>query len=429
MPPPKQGLSIRMRIRRHMPDGVTALYGVAVTAGALTGGLWAILGIGGALVMAAALLYAERAAPWPRRDVAALAFLSLAVMAVLNLVSTQPGLSWAAWGKLATIFLPLLLLSSPRLVEASIRPALFRFLPWGLAAGAAGLGLELALGGPLLHALKGADASLTQYNRGLSWLVLMAFPALAVLAAAWNRRESQEGAGVLSVRFWDAVRPLAPAVGFLVALLVVAGLTESRASKLALVVALPVMALARFSPLRAARVLALLPFAFVVWPFAAQKVFLACHACVEHLPPSWHARMEIWDYMSYRIMEKPWLGWGLGASHTLPFQAPHGGMYVYTVVPASHPHNVFVQLWVELGMPGLVLGIAFALLMLRKAVRLDARLSPFALGAWAAAFSLSLAAYDFWTDSFFAAMALTGLAFALLDREARAGAGELKSML
>ena len=121
--------------------------------------------------------------------------------------------------------------------------------------------------------------------------------------------------------------------------------------------------------------------------------------------------------MSYRIQEHLWLGWGLGTSYTLPFQEPHGALYIFTTLPAAHPHNVMCELWVELGLPGLVLGIAFAFLTLRKAGRLDPRLVPFALGAWTACFCLSLIAYDFWTDSLWGAFAMTAFAFALLQKQ------------
>jgi O-antigen ligase len=170
-------------------------------------------------------------------------------------------------------------------------------------------------------------------------------------------------------------------------------------------------------PVLTRRLLTALPFLLLVWPFAVQRFFLAHSGWLNHIPPSWQARMEIWDYISYRIMERPWLGWGFGTAHTLPIIGPHSAAYVLTTVPAAHPHNVVAQLWVELGLPGLALGIVFALFTLRRATQLDEKLAPFAVGAWMAALCLSLVAYNFWTDSLLAAFALTGLMFALLKKE------------
>ncbi len=193
-------------------------------------------------------------------------------------------------------------------------------------------------------------------------------------------------------------------------------MTESRAAKLALIIGLAVAALAYYAPCVTRRVLTAVPFVVVGWPFAVQTFFLRHADWLRHFPDSWRARIEIWDYLSYRIMERPFFGWGLGTSHTLDFHNPHGAAYVFTTFPAAHPHNALVQLWVEMGLPGVALGIAFTLLTLRKAYRLDPKLVPFALGAWAAGMCLAFVAYSLWTDSLFAAFALTGFAFALLER-------------
>ena len=131
------------------------------------------------------------------------------------------------------------------------------------------------------------------------------------------------------------------------------------------------------------------PILSIGWPFAAQKIFLEYRDFVEHLPRSWEDRTEIWDYMSYRIFERPLLGWGLGASPTLPFAKPNGAFYHCRVWDnAPHPHNAILQLWVELGLPGLALGIIFAILVLQRIGRLNPRLVPFAFGAWVAAYCL-----------------------------------------
>jgi len=127
--------------------------------------------------------------------------------------------------------------------------------------------------------------------------------------------------------------------------------------------------------------------------------------------------MEIWDFMSFRILERPWLGWGLGSSHELQPISPHSVHYAVTAGPVSHPHNAYTQLWVELGLPGLALGVFFALFMLRMAGRVQQKSAPFALAAWTMAFALAMVAYDFWTDSLLAAFALTAFAFAVMERK------------
>ena len=323
----------------------------------------------------------------PANDLALLAGVSLAVMAVLNLHSSAPDISWALWLKLTTIFVPLLLFSSPALQEAARHPRLFPILALAITTGALALGIELKSNGVMLHLLKGDGAFLAEYNRGISHVVMLAFPVMAWL---WR-----------SEKKWLIVP-------FLLILLFPTGLTESRSAKLALLLGVVVTLAAHKLPKLTRGALAGGTVLLLGWPFAAQRIFLDHVNWIERLPASWRARMEIWDYLSYHIQERPLLGWGLGTSHTLPFQQPHGLMYAFTLVPAAHPHNVVTELWVELGIPGLLLGLSFAYLTWKRAT------DPFAQGAWVAGLCLALVAFNFWTDSLFAAFALTGFAFALL---------------
>lgn len=394
--PQVDDMKVSAVLTRSLPVFCLLLFVVASFIGAFTGGIWASLGIGGALVMAGAVWGVERKFPQPAKDSLFFVLVALGAMALLNLCSSQPAISWHKWGLLVTIFLPLLLLTSPRVRAHAFPLEQMDILFFAAASGALALGVELSLGGPLLLAVKKGHAYLTEYNRGLSYLVVLAFAIMAGLR--------MQGRLILTA-------------ALVCLLLFPAGLTESRAAKLALLMGLGVTFVAHFLPVITRRVLMGLPVVLIAWPFAVQKFFMTHYQALQHLPDSWRARMEIWDYMSYRLMERPWGGWGLGTSHILPFENPHGAQYVFTTVAAPHPHNVVTQLWVELGLPGLVLGIVFAILMLRKAGQLDVRLMPYALGAWMAALCLSLVAYDFWTDSLFAAFALTGFLFAILNQK------------
>jgi O-antigen ligase len=192
--------------------------------------------------------------------------------------------------------------------------------------------------------------------------------------------------------------------------------TESRATKMAFGLGMGVILLAARFPNFTRRLLAGILCTMMTLPFIITHIFLNAPQWIAQLPPSWHHRVEIWDYMSYRIFEKPWTGWGLGSSYTLPFQEPHGAMYQFVNKNASHPHNVMIQLWVELGLGGVIMGVAAALFLLREASRLPARIAPFAVGAWAASLCISFVAYSFWDDSLFALFAMTILAFIVMKK-------------
>src|SRR5262249_7944535 len=64
-------------------------------------------------------------------------------------------------------------------------------------------------------------------------------------------------------------------------------------------------------------------------------------------------RLLIWSFVGDRIAEHPLAGWGLDASRSIP-----GGKDLIrpgeTWLPL-HPHNAPLQVWLELGVPGVVL--------------------------------------------------------------------------
>jgi len=65
-------------------------------------------------------------------------------------------------------------------------------------------------------------------------------------------------------------------------------------------------------------------------------------------------RLLIWSFVGERIAERPLLGWGLDTSRAIP-----GGKELFRLGQEKlplHPHNASLQLWLELGAPGAILG-------------------------------------------------------------------------
>ena len=378
----------------------TIIYIVAVTIGAFTGGLWAALGIALALVAFFTTWLRDKKPPSPSKIFALFALIALALFAAELPASSQPDLSAKFLLRLASIFLPLVLLTSKRL--QAIASSSFFIPATALAAslGALALGCELFSGGALLHAFKKPQASLTEYNRGAAHLVILAFPLFAGLWLSGKRTS---------------------ALLLAVLLLFPSSLTESRTAKLALLVGVACSIAALYRPLWVRRLLSLVAVVLMPWPLYAQAFFSYFPAQVEKLPPSWQHRIEIWDYLSYRICERPLFGWGLGTTHTLDVAQPHGNLYKYATEAAPHAHNFITQLWVETGVVGLALGLAFLLLTLRAAFKLHPGLRPFALGGWAAAVTVSMFGFDFWTDALWAAFALSAFVFGMLQQRLESG--------
>lgn len=382
------------------------VYVIAVTLGAFTGGSWAALGISLSIVLFSAIWVIDKKAPLPSRYFAFFAFAALALFAAELPLSLQPSLSAKFWLRLASIFIPLVLLTSPRLQQAVVSRSFTPCVALAACIGALALGCELLSGGYVIHMLKKPGAGLTEYNRGVAHMVILAFPLFAGL-------------------WMSGKRGMAIALALL--LLFPSSLTESRTAKLALVIGTACTIAAFYRPLWTGRIIAAAIAAIAGWPFYAQYLFSHFYGAVEKLPPSWRHRAEIWDYLSYRTAEKPILGWGLGTTHLLDFSHPHGDLYKFATQGAPHAHNFVTQLWVETGLIGLALVIAFLLFVLRSAFRLDASLRPFALGGLAAAVTVSMFGFDFWTDALWAAFALSAFVFGMLQQQIECGADLIRA--
>lgn len=413
-----------------------ALLCLAATVGSFVGGLWAALAIGGGVIFyavqiarsgviptalknsvlgslvsaptGAAAAYAAEGPKFsssptkgakfratsitvPPRWLWAMAVATLAVFAVELPFAQDAARSVHVWGKLASIFLPLLFLSALAAPPRFEPDVFFRRLALALGLAALALSAELATGGVLLQMVK-RGAPLTDYNRGMAHATIFLFPVLGGLWCAGQKRAA-----------------------FLLALvmLVPASLTESRTAKMAMIAGYAVTALALWRPLAARGLLSAASLLSMAFPFVVQAAFTRAPAWVQALPPSWRHRVEIWDYLSYRIAERPWFGWGLGSTKYLDFTQPHGELYRYVVTNAPHAHNLVTQTWVETGVPGLACLLAFLILTIRAAARLPRPLAAFACGGWMSAFAVSLCGFDFWTDALWGCFALTALAFVL----------------
>ena len=81
-------------------------------------------------------------------------------------------------------------------------------------------------------------------------------------------------------------------------------------------------------------------------------------------------RFAIWDFAATRTMEQPLLGWGLGTSRVVP-----GADGIAEQVGAGaealplHPHNALLQVWLELGVPGILLALVAMVTILARISR------------------------------------------------------------
>jgi len=124
------------------------------------------------------------------------------------------------------------------------------------------------------------------------------------------------------------------------------------------------------------------------------------------LPNSAVHRLLIWDFAAERIAERPVLGWGMESSRTIPGGAgkPDPAMldefgvtsdaarawFQYTQLMPLHPHNLALQVWLELGVVGALL---MALLLAMVAWHLP---NAAGCGVFAAALVIAMLSYGAW---------------------------------
>jgi len=78
------------------------------------------------------------------------------------------------------------------------------------------------------------------------------------------------------------------------------------------------------------------------------------------VPKLFRPRLAIWAFATEKIFMKPWLGWGFDSSRDIP-KEDHRLSPNMEIMPL-HPHNMSLQMRLELGMPGV--GLLAALIFL-----------------------------------------------------------------
>ncbi|WP_091720560.1 O-antigen ligase family protein [Methylobacterium phyllostachyos] len=238
------------------------------------------------------------------------------------------------------------------------------------------LATDLALGRALGH-----RAAAFVHNRPALTLDLVAGPLALVL---WRGRSRGSAGAVLALGALGVMRSI------------------SGAAQLGLLAGGAMFAAARLLPWRIAIGLAglglglALALAPVEGDLLARVMPEAAHARLEQ--SSSRARVAIARSFGAAVATDPWRGAGFGTS------ARFAETPVARTVPAEmrvllgvgHPHNSFLQVWAELGLPGAILAALTLMLMLARIARLAQPDQATALGLIACAAAIAFVEHNGW---------------------------------
>lgn len=375
-----------------------AVFGALPTLGLIAGPSYAALIFGLAVVQLIYFVSVRRKLPTLDRELSlvAVAFAALCWVSVAWSIAPARSLSGAL--QITAIFTGgLVFLSLPPPTDGATQ-RLFRVLLVATLLGAVVIAADRLLGYRLeaiVAGRPGRDASI-KYNRGIDYLVLLAWPQFAF--ATWHRRRRHT---------------LLLAVGMIVILAAGLSLTGQMAAFAGLVVLAAAFAAPQAVLLTLAGGTVLLAAGV---PFALR--LLASHrtALVPYVKLSGLQRLEIWDYMTAHVLQRPLLGWGIAAANAVPITRDELSHYVIQHNQGIYPHDQWLELWVETGALGAVIGLVFALLVVRRIQRLASPIRPFACAAFASAVTISCLNFEVTTDSWWAALAASAFLFATIGR-------------
>ncbi len=383
-------------VGRGMDWLLVAVFAVLPALGLVSGASYAGLIFGLGVVRFLRLLAVRRDALTVDRGqlLLAVAFVTLCWASAAWSVIPHHSLA-GAWQMTAVLAGTLVVLAGCRSLPDAMTRALGAALGIAFVAGAAIIGTDRLLGSQLQDWLA-AGKHASKFNRGIAYSLLIVWPLLGY----WIRGRK---------------RP-ALAAGIALAMLFTLATGVSSTAQVAALAAVAALALAWWAPRLAEPVVAAGTVVLAATlPLAMRLLSPWREALVPIIKTSLMHRLEIWDYMSARVMERPLFGWGLWGSGWVPIRPEELKHYIWVDGAGNYPHNQWMQLWVELGFAGIAVALASTVAALAGIRRLSPGMRPFAMASFATAMTISCADFEFTTDSWWAALAATVVLFRVLD--------------
>jgi O-Antigen ligase len=246
-----------------------------------------------------------------------------------------------------------------------------------------------------------------ELNRNAASLVLLLLPGLLFIGAL---------ATTTARRLSFVVLIMAAAVAVL--------FSQSGTSVVAFFVGGLVLALGAFSLKATRRLLAVgwTVATLLAVPLGALPYELGWHHWTWLPPESVAARFYIWKYVADRVYEKPITGIGIRGTRALHLHIPTDqgdpshAAYALKGREPRHPHNIYLQTWLELGAIGAVLLLGVGLAALWQIRLLPPMLEASAYALFAASAMIGLSGFDLFQTWLLAALAFAWAGIMLAAR-------------
>ncbi|MCB9978322.1 MAG: O-antigen ligase family protein [Rhodospirillales bacterium] len=286
----------------------------------------------------------------------------------------------------ATLLTGALLIPAARRISRETLSEWGWLLPGAVACSSLVIALDLIAGLPLHRLAAGVEANVPfdpfHANRGVVVATLLFFPALGFAWFITRQRMKIFLCGGLFVSaglMLFACESQSAQMAFFcgLAALAIFPLFQTRVGKTALwalistgIFAAPWVAMAVFAPLAGA---------------------IDAHESLREM--SAPQRLEIWDFIARKIMERPFFGFGIDATRDMAFDTAELYHKGNTIL---HPHDVALQIWIEFGAFGVVCAVVFLAGLIRSIMALPPRTARFAFGGFAASLSIAATGYGMW---------------------------------
>lgn len=267
-------------------------------------------------------------------------------MATLSIVWAKfPDLSSGQVIKLSYLLPPQILLISLALSlnKEQLKPYIHLF-PYGLIIGSVYLCFELLSGGVIFNLIRSIpiDAAINpaEFNRASVGIILYFFSAVAILTIHLKK----------SLAF---IIMLIPTIAILL-------VSDSQSALLAFIAGFIFLFLFPYQSKKAWLGLKVIILTLMlISPFVMSYIYENFAETIQSIPLMARgyagARLELWDYISRYALQEPLHGYGIRATRLI---TDFDSKLVFDIVnTVLHPHNFVLQIWIEFGLIGILIGM------------------------------------------------------------------------